>query len=152
MRGVDELPGPRVALVAGEGGPLARSQEPDGTLVVGAEREGLADDVVAACDEVAPHPDRVGVAERGDGRDGGPIRAMDCTMQSTGSSRSRTRARARSGRAPRAPADELEELRVEHLGRKAELPNLLRGVAQLPPEERGEVGKAPTRRAGRSRR
>ena len=28
------------------------------------------------------------------------------------------------------------------LGRKAELPNLLRGVAQLPPEERGAVGKA----------
>jgi phenylalanyl-tRNA synthetase alpha chain len=36
----------------------------------------------------------------------------------------------------------LEELRVGYLGRKAELPNLLRGVAQLPPEERGAVGKA----------
>ena len=36
----------------------------------------------------------------------------------------------------------LEELRVRFLGRKAELPNLLRGVAQLPPEERGAVGKA----------
>src|SRR5213078_624012 len=35
----------------------------------------------------------------------------------------------------------LEELRVKHLGRKAELPNLLRGVAQLAPEERGAVGK-----------
>jgi len=35
----------------------------------------------------------------------------------------------------------LEELRVKHLGRKAELPNMLRGVAQLPPEERGAVGK-----------
>jgi phenylalanyl-tRNA synthetase alpha chain len=35
----------------------------------------------------------------------------------------------------------LEELRVRHLGRKAELPNILRGVAQLPPEERGAVGK-----------
>jgi phenylalanyl-tRNA synthetase alpha chain len=35
----------------------------------------------------------------------------------------------------------LEELRVKHLGRKAELPNLLRGVAQLPPQERGAVGK-----------
>ena len=32
---------------------------------------------------------------------------------------------------------ELEELRVRHLGRKAELPNLLRGVAELPPQERG---------------
>jgi phenylalanyl-tRNA synthetase alpha chain len=35
----------------------------------------------------------------------------------------------------------LEELRVKHLGRKAELPNLLRGVAQLEPSERGAVGK-----------
>jgi phenylalanyl-tRNA synthetase alpha chain len=37
---------------------------------------------------------------------------------------------------------ELEELRVRHLGRKAELPNLLRGVRELPAEERGPVGQA----------
>jgi phenylalanyl-tRNA synthetase alpha chain len=36
----------------------------------------------------------------------------------------------------------LEELRVRYLGRKAELPQLLRGVAQLEPAERGTVGKA----------
>src|SRR6476469_9674426 len=36
----------------------------------------------------------------------------------------------------------LEELRVRYLGRKAELPNLLRGVAELAPEERGTVGRA----------
>jgi phenylalanyl-tRNA synthetase alpha chain len=36
----------------------------------------------------------------------------------------------------------LEELRVRYLGRKAELPNLLRGVAQLPAEQRGTVGRA----------
>lgn len=36
----------------------------------------------------------------------------------------------------------LEELRVRFLGRKAELPNLLRGVAQLEPAMRGQVGKA----------
>ncbi|HLJ04504.1 MAG TPA: phenylalanine--tRNA ligase subunit alpha [Solirubrobacteraceae bacterium] len=36
----------------------------------------------------------------------------------------------------------LEDVRVTFLGRKAELPNLLRGVAQLPPEQRGAVGKA----------
>src|SRR5579862_3593850 len=36
----------------------------------------------------------------------------------------------------------LEDVRVHYLGRKAELPNLLRNVAQLPPEERGKVGKA----------
>src|SRR3954466_8354982 len=37
--------------------------------------------------------------------------------------------------------EELEELRVRLLGRKAELPNLLRGVGELPPEQRGQVGK-----------
>jgi phenylalanyl-tRNA synthetase alpha chain len=37
---------------------------------------------------------------------------------------------------------ELEELRVRFLGRKAELPQLLRGVAALPVEQRGAVGKA----------
>src|SRR5215216_413900 len=39
-------------------------------------------------------------------------------------------------------AAELEDVRVRFLGRKAELPNLLRGVAQLPPDERGTVGRA----------
>jgi phenylalanyl-tRNA synthetase alpha chain len=37
---------------------------------------------------------------------------------------------------------ELEELRVRSLGRKAELPNVLRGIAGLPPQERGPTGKA----------
>jgi phenylalanyl-tRNA synthetase alpha chain len=36
----------------------------------------------------------------------------------------------------------LEEARVRFLGRKAELPNLLRRVAELPPEERAATGKA----------
>src|SRR5215212_3345370 len=39
-------------------------------------------------------------------------------------------------------SDALEELRVRYLGRKAELPNLLRTVASLAPEERAQVGKA----------
>jgi phenylalanyl-tRNA synthetase alpha chain len=34
----------------------------------------------------------------------------------------------------------LEELRVRYLGRKAELTMILRGIADLPPEERGKVG------------
>jgi phenylalanyl-tRNA synthetase alpha chain len=37
--------------------------------------------------------------------------------------------------------DELEEARVRFLGRKAELPNLLRNVAQLAPEQRAITGK-----------
>jgi phenylalanyl-tRNA synthetase alpha chain len=36
----------------------------------------------------------------------------------------------------------LEELRVRYLGRKAELTTILRGIAELPPEERGKVGGA----------
>jgi phenylalanyl-tRNA synthetase alpha chain len=36
----------------------------------------------------------------------------------------------------------LEDVRVRYLGRKAELPNLLRNVAQLPAEERAATGKA----------
>ncbi len=51
----------------------------------------------------------------------------------------------RAGEAAVAAAQrtgELEQARVEFLGRKAELPNLLRGVAELPPEERGAVGRA----------
>ena len=36
----------------------------------------------------------------------------------------------------------LEAVRIKYLGRKAELPNLLRGVAQLPAEQRAATGKA----------
>jgi TrmH family RNA methyltransferase len=58
-RDVAELPGRRVALVAREGVALDAA-EPGGdvTLIVGAEREGLPDKVVAACDEVAHIPIR----------------------------------------------------------------------------------------------
>ncbi|MGE5407428.1 MAG: phenylalanine--tRNA ligase subunit alpha [Syntrophothermus sp.] len=43
---------------------------------------------------------------------------------------------------------ELEELRVRHLGRKAELTTILRGIAELPAEERGKVGAAANRVRG----
>jgi phenylalanyl-tRNA synthetase alpha chain len=36
----------------------------------------------------------------------------------------------------------LEEVRIKYLGRKAELPNLLRNVAELAPEERAATGRA----------
>ncbi len=42
-------------------------------------------------------------------------------------------------------SDELEELRVRYLGRRAELPQMLRGVAALEPAQRGEVGGAANR-------
>jgi phenylalanyl-tRNA synthetase alpha chain len=35
---------------------------------------------------------------------------------------------------------ELEELRVRHLGRKSELTSILRGIAELPEDQRGPVG------------
>jgi TrmH family RNA methyltransferase len=51
---VEQLPAPRTALVAGEGEPLHGPI--DGTLVIGAERAGLAPAVVDACDRVAHIP------------------------------------------------------------------------------------------------
>ncbi|HEY5287131.1 MAG TPA: phenylalanine--tRNA ligase subunit alpha [Solirubrobacteraceae bacterium] len=39
-------------------------------------------------------------------------------------------------------SEAVEQLRVRYLGRKAELPQMLRGVAALEPEQRGLVGKA----------
>jgi RNA methyltransferase, TrmH family len=54
VRAVEELPGRRVALVPGEGTPLDRlGAAEDLSVVVGAERAGLPEEVVAACDEVA---------------------------------------------------------------------------------------------------
>jgi phenylalanyl-tRNA synthetase alpha chain len=52
------------------------------------------------------------------------------------------RAEAESAITDASDGETLEQLRVRYLGRRAELPQLLRGVAQLPPEERGTVGKA----------
>jgi TrmH family RNA methyltransferase len=58
VRAPAELPGRRVALVAREGRPLDELPAGEVSLVVGAEREGLPDGVVAACDEVAHIPIR----------------------------------------------------------------------------------------------
>jgi RNA methyltransferase, TrmH family len=55
---VAELPGRKVALVARAGRALAELQEPEVTLVIGAEREGLPAEVVAECDEPAHIPIR----------------------------------------------------------------------------------------------
>jgi phenylalanyl-tRNA synthetase alpha chain len=41
-----------------------------------------------------------------------------------------------------AGSDDLEEVRIRFLGRKAELPNLLRTVAELPADQRAATGKA----------
>jgi TrmH family RNA methyltransferase len=51
-----ELPGRRTALVAGARVPLRDLEPAERTFVVGAEREGLPDAVVAACDDIAHIP------------------------------------------------------------------------------------------------
>jgi RNA methyltransferase, TrmH family len=61
VKAVGELPGERVALVAGAGEPLSAltAKLTDVTsisLLVGAEREGLPDEVVSACEHVAHIP------------------------------------------------------------------------------------------------
>jgi TrmH family RNA methyltransferase len=53
---VDELPGERVALVAHAGEPLAGPASGELSILVGAERAGLPDDVLAACDRIAHIP------------------------------------------------------------------------------------------------
>ena len=56
VRTLGELPGRRVALAAREGRPLSELEEREVSLVVGAEREGLPDAVLAECDEVCHIP------------------------------------------------------------------------------------------------
>jgi TrmH family RNA methyltransferase len=57
VRDPGELPGRRIALVAHGGEPLAAvAGDGDVTLVVGAEREGLSNKVIAACDATATIP------------------------------------------------------------------------------------------------
>jgi phenylalanyl-tRNA synthetase alpha chain len=52
------------------------------------------------------------------------------------------RGEAATAIAATASSAELEQLRVRYLGRKAELTTILRGIAELPAEQRGEVGGA----------
>jgi phenylalanyl-tRNA synthetase alpha chain len=51
------------------------------------------------------------------------------------------RAQAGEAIAQASTAEEFEELRVRFLGRKSELTETLRSIKDLPPEERGRVGK-----------
>jgi TrmH family RNA methyltransferase len=59
VRGVDELPGRRIALVPSEGRALTEIDDAEVALVVGAEREGLPGKVLAQCDEVCHIPIRI---------------------------------------------------------------------------------------------
>jgi RNA methyltransferase, TrmH family len=55
---IGELPGHKVALVARAGRALAEVEAEEVTLVVGAEREGLSEGVLASCNETAHIPIR----------------------------------------------------------------------------------------------
>jgi phenylalanyl-tRNA synthetase alpha chain len=52
------------------------------------------------------------------------------------------REQAEAAIAAASDTGELEQQRIRYLGRKAELPNLLRNVAQLPADQRAATGKA----------
>ena len=51
------------------------------------------------------------------------------------------RAKAEAAIGAAGSASELEELRVRYLGRKSQLTQALRSIGELPPEQRGAVGK-----------
>ena len=76
---LQELPGRRIGLDAGAPTSLREALDADGvrpaelTLLVGAERDGLPQELLAGCDLRGPDPDRERVAER---RDGGDRRAV----------------------------------------------------------------------------
>jgi phenylalanyl-tRNA synthetase alpha chain len=51
------------------------------------------------------------------------------------------RAEAEAAIAGAGSSDQLEQLRIRYLGRKAELTRMLRSIKDLPPDQRGPVGK-----------
>src|SRR3954451_13298822 len=55
------------------------------------------------------------------------------------------RSEAEAAVAAAAEPAQIEELRVRYLGRKSELTEVLRGIRELPPEQRGPVGQAANR-------
>src|SRR4051812_33514350 len=55
------------------------------------------------------------------------------------------RSEAEAAVATAAEPAQLEELRVRYLGRKSELTGVLRGIRDLPPEQRGRGGGGATR-------
>jgi len=55
------------------------------------------------------------------------------------------RTEAEAAIAAAAKSEDLEEARIRFLGRKAELPNLLRTVAELPAQERADLRQVDSR-------
>ena len=105
--------------------------------MVGAEREGLPAHILAECDEVCHIPIR---SESLNAAMAATVAMYEVATMIDRIQQIQDAAAAAVGQA--ASSEELERIRIEYLGRKAELPQLLRGVSELPPEERGKVGKA----------
>ena len=141
---LDELPRPVVALVAGAPEPLAGPRERERRCWSAASATACPTRCSPARDEVRSIPQVAGdslnaamaatVALYEATRMARPVSTLDRIAA--------IRAEAQAAVAAAADSAALEELRVRFLGRKAELPQLLRGVAELPPEQRGAVGSA----------
>ena len=146
--GLGETPAPRAALVA-HGGAGLEALAGAATLCLGAEREGLPAEVLAGCEVDGDDPAarrRRRVAQRrrrGGDRLRSGYRRSPCRRRGLMLERiEEIRGEAAAAIEAADSSAELEELRVRYLGRKAELTTILRGIAELPPEERGEVGGA----------
>ena len=152
---LDELPGERDRARRARRRRARRRPPATLTIVVGAERDGLPADVVAACDRVAHIPIASRVAERRDGGDSRALRAqLGCLTDAHARPHRRAaRPRPRPRSPPPATTAELEELRVRYprpQGRAAE-PAARRRRAAARAARRGRQAP-PTRRARRSRR
>ena len=89
-----------------------------------------------------PHPDRHPLPERRDGRNRRAVRGDYHGARTMTERIAQIRQEAEQAITAAASTQALEDVRIRYLGRKAELPNLLRDVASLPPDERAATGKA----------
>ena len=153
--GLEELPGTTIALVAGAGVPLHELWRfaPRGvkqnakvprelSLLIGSERDGLPAELTDSADLIAHI--RIGT------------HSLNAAMAATvalyevdyhGARRmteriAQIRQEAEQAITAATSTQALEDVRIRYLGRKAELPNLLRDVASLPPDQRAATGKA----------
>ena len=118
-------------------------------LCLGAERDGLPAEIVAAPPSMAAR-----IPLRPDGPESLNVAAAAAValyearelgwpaMPDAPARLEELRREAEAAIAAARSSAELEELRVRYLGRKAELTGILRSIGELPPEQRGPVGKA----------
>ncbi len=147
---IADTPQPRLALVA-HGGVDTEPALGAATIALGAEREGLPAEVVEACDATWNIPVRedavesLGVAATAAiALEPDRVARRRFTMSTL--DRIEELKAAGEGAIASAPdAVALEALRVRYLGRKSELTGILRGIGDLPAEEKGPVGAGANR-------